>query len=119
MLPLRAMGALSCAQSREGRVAIVAPERAVFKTSRRENFDMSVLREAAGEMGFRFYARPDVSTGLVQNMHRPKAASGRFSRYTPQQFKRSTSCLWRKRLLTFLRGPPPASSTLPALSGNS
>src|SRR5215467_11969525 len=43
MLPFLAMGLSDCGHAADGRAAMVAPERAVFRTSRREKLDMCLV----------------------------------------------------------------------------
>src|SRR5262249_45463440 len=59
MLPFLEMGLSDCGHRADGRAAMVAPERAVFKTSRRENLDMCLVSAARvrTKHGFESFAR--------------------------------------------------------------
>src|SRR5262245_5387225 len=46
MLPFLEMGLSDCGHAADGRAAMVAPERAVFRTSRREKLDMCLVSVA-------------------------------------------------------------------------
>src|SRR5262249_4772455 len=59
MLPFLEMGLSDCGHRADGRAAMVAPERAVFKTSRREKLDMCLVSAARvrTKHGFESFAR--------------------------------------------------------------